>query len=282
MKKFIANTVYRINKRLYYHLRYFAVRKKFAHLKSPQDLSEYLLGEMLKPDFQQYADYTDKVKVRDYVKSIGLDAILPTIYGVWENADDIDFSQLPDSFVLKTNHGCGHHIFCTDKNKLDIPAAKKKLNKLLSKKYSPREPHYQHISPRVYAEEFMHSASNYSLPIDYKIFCTKGQPLGILVCSERNPLSGHCKLNTYDVKWNTTDWLIKEKSAVEIPRPKHLTEMLEIAKKLSAKFDFVRVDLYEINDKIVFGELTFSPHAGFMTCFSDESLKYFVAPILKN
>lgn len=283
MRKFAADTLYRINKELYYRLRYFLVRGRWARFSAPRDLSEYLLSEMLKPDFKKYADYADKIKVRDYVAGKGLAGILPQVYGVWDNADEIDFDTLPDTFVLKTNHGCGNHIFCKAKKNLDIPAIRKKINKLLSKKNLPREPHYSHISPQVYAEELIcdNDAAN-ALPIDYKFLCSKGEPLGILVCVDRDEKHLHSRLCIFDTEWRPLNWLQKNKSERIVPAPPHLKEMTEIARTLSADFDFVRVDLYDTGKQVFFGELTFTPHAGFMTNFNQDSLDYLAVPLLKN
>lgn len=129
----IADSVYRISPRFYYGLRYFIIRKKFPNFKHPKDLSEYLLNEMLKPEFKRFADYTDKIKVREYVKNKKLAYILPQIYGVWDNSEDIDFNKLPKSFALKTNHGCGNHILCKDKSLLDIKKTKRIMGQLIQK-----------------------------------------------------------------------------------------------------------------------------------------------------
>ncbi|MCD7710030.1 MAG: glycosyltransferase, partial [Porphyromonadaceae bacterium] len=272
MKKTIANIVYLINKKFYYRLRYFTIRKHLPNFSSPRDISEYLLAEMLKPNFRRFADYADKVKVCDYVASKGLISILPQIYGIWDNANEIDFDKLPDTFVLKTNHGCGKHIFCQDKKMLDIPSIRKKINRLLSKKYSPREPHYRYITPKVFAEEYIFDSFGENLPIDYKILCVKGIPQAILVCTDRNSETNHCKFLSFSPNWEALNWIIQDKSTKTIPRPIHLEEMLEIAKKLSEDFEFVRVDLYDTSERIFFGELTFTPHAGFMTYFSQEAI----------
>lgn len=99
--QFFADSLYRVSPRFYYGLRFFRVRKRWPDFKRPEDLSEYLLGEMLKPGFKRFADYTDKVKVRAYVERKGLGGLLPKLYGVWDRAEEIDFEALPPQVRLE-------------------------------------------------------------------------------------------------------------------------------------------------------------------------------------
>lgn len=268
----IADFIYKINKKLYYQLRYLYTRHKLANFNKPSNLSEYLLSEMLKPSFKQFAPYADKVQVREYVKSKGLEHILPECYGVWSNADGINFDELPNKFALKTNHGCGNHIICRDKNKLNITEATSQLNDTLSNVFSIREPHYQYIPPKVFAEEFIDDGTGRA-PIDYKFMCINGEPLCILICTDREDGGKLPKLSTYSILWEPLDW-IKENRANKVhTKPENLEEMVKVAKVLSKDFAFVRVDLYNCNSRgVIFGELTFTPASGLMGYFTTEAL----------
>ena len=269
----IANSAFRISPKFYYGLRYFIVRKKMPDFQHPEDLSEYLLSEMLKPDFKQFADYADKIKVRQYVEEKGLASILPEIYGVWNDSKDIDFEKLPASFALKTNHGCGNHILCKDKSRLDVQQARKQMDNLVKKTFSIREPHYKFIAPRIYAEELIQYTDGAALT-DYKFMCVKGEIQCILTCSERSKDFHKVKLCTLDTDWNMLPWMNKKDCSCTIPkRPKHLAEMVQIAKRLSADFDFVRVDLYDTGEKVYFGELTFTPNSGLLTYWTTDTLR---------
>lgn len=267
----VREIVYSINKKLYYQLHYFKVRKHFANFNNPKNLSEYLLAKMIEPEFIRYAPYADKILVREYVASKGLSHTLPQTYGVWANAEEINFDVLPNKFALKTNHGCGNHIICHKKELLDINNAIKKLNKTLNKTYSITEPHYKHITPRIFAEELIDDGKG-ELPTDYKFMCVNGEPKCILICSERgeNTLPLKC---VYSIDWIHLKWVQNDGQNVNIPKPKHLGEMIEIARILSSDFDFVRVDLYDCPDKVVFGELTFSPAEGILSTFTKEALE---------
>lgn len=171
--QFFADSLYRMSPYFYYGLRYFLVRKRWPDFKRPEDLSEYLLGEMLKPEFKRFADYADKVKVREYVERKGLGELLPKLYGVWNRADEIDFEALPEKFALKTNHGCGDHVICKGKSTLCFDEIRAKMNRLVSHPFSIREPHYSFIAPRIYAEELIEYSDCKPL-VDYKLICVKG------------------------------------------------------------------------------------------------------------
>jgi hypothetical protein len=261
-----------LNRKLLYKLQYYHQRGKFPNLIQPKDLSEYVLSEMLKPSFAiKYANYADKIKVRQYVKEMGLDDILLNHYGVWDNANKIDFNELPEKFVLKTNNGCGDHVICRNKNTLDIKKSIQQLNKTLDLPFSfNKEPHYTIIDPLIFCEELIETETG-ELPIDYKITCIKGNPINILVVTERKI---NKKLFMFDLDWHELDYIKKHHLPKSIPeKPKNLKKMIQIATILSTKFDFVRVDLYDTGDKIWFGELSFSPSGGLFRSYTDDALK---------
>ena len=277
-KKGINETIYTISPRLYFQLKYFYTRHKFIRFRNPRNLSEYLLSAMTQKEFESYSQYADKVTVREYVKSKGLNDTLPELYGVWDNAESIDFDALPSAFALKTNHGCGNHVICHDKASLDIEAARATIKKGLSTVYNIYEPHYKLIKPMAFAEELISDGMG-SLPVDYKFMCVNGKPKCILACSERGEKNVPTKA-TYDINWNKLPWTQK---CIEdnMPKPQHLSEMIEIAERLSQDFNFVRVDLYDCPNKVYFSELTFSPAEGILSTFTTQALEL-MNPLASN
>ena len=221
------------------------------------------------------AKLADKYLVRNYLKKHNLENLAPKLYGVYNSPDEIDFDKLPNRFVLKCNHGCGDIEFCENKSKFDTTAAKEHLKNALANDFATQslEPHYHHIKRKIICEEFLPKASGH-LPPDYKFYCFDGKVECILVCSEREK---SLRLDYYDLDWHYLPYALPEhRSKTKAKKPKNLDRMIEIAKTLSTKgFPFVRVDLYNINGKIYFSELTFTPAAGITYYNSDEALKYF-------
>ena len=265
---FVANV---LGRRVNYTMRYYSHRRHLPNFKHPKDLSERILSAMLSKDFLKYADYADKVKVREYVKAKGLEDILLKQYGAWENANQIPFDQLPDHFILKANNGSGGHYICTDKLKMNIPVVIKEMNATLEGASHLRntEPHYCAIKPMILAEELMGDGS--VLPTDYKFHCIKGKVADVFVVCERESGAKYC---TLDTSWQQLPYTKPEFMPASIPpKPEHLKEMVILAEKLSSDFEFVRVDLYDFNGKIYFGELTFSPWGGIMNSYSNEGVE---------
>lgn len=257
--------------RMYHSFAYWHLRRRFANFKNPKDISEHILSSMQKPEFLEYAKYADKVKVRDYIISKGLGDHLLKIYGIWKDANEIDFNKLPEKFALKPNNGSGGHIFCHDKSKIDIPTVREKLNKalILEDIAYKWEPHYSKIEPKIFAEELIETP-NGILPIDYKFTCIKGKIADCFICSERDDNTSSAKYITLDTDWNILPYTFEKYLPKKVPqKPKHLAMMIDIAKLLSADFECVRVDLYEYKDKVYFGELTFSPWGGIMYSYND-------------
>lgn len=258
---------------MYHKFVYHSIRGRWPNFRHPQDLSERLLSSMSKKEFKQYAKYADKVEVREYIKAKGLGDHLLDVYGVWEKAEDIDFDSLPNKFALKPNNGSGGHFICYDKSSIkDIQALRKQMNEslILGRGYH-WEPHYLEIKPRIYAEELIETPDK-SMPTDYKFTCVNGKIVDCFICTERH--GKHCKYITLDTDWNELPYTKDEYRPSTIPaKPKHLKEMIEMAKILSADFKCVRVDLYEYKDKVYFGELTFSPWGGYMYSYNDKGIK---------
>ena len=275
-----ADICYRINPCFYYGLRYFIVRKRWPDFNHPKDLSEYLLGKMLGIDFKQFAIYADKVKVRAYVEAKGFSELLPQLYGVWESAEAIDFDSLPHKFALKTNHGCGNHVLCRKKEELSLENTRCLMDKLISKPFTIREPHYLYIEPRIYAEELIECPQGSSL-VDYKFMCVKGKIKCILICSDRSNDFHDITRVVVNKQWHLLPWISDATSSIKLPDPPiHLDRMVYIAEQLSADFDFVRVDLYDTGKKVYFGELTFTPNSSILTHWTTSALKEMAMDLL--
>ena len=216
----------------------------------------------------------DKYEVRKYIENKKLSELLVKLYGVWGNANDIDFEALPQSFILKTTDGGGGEtvLIVKDKNKEDLSTIKKKLNSWLDRKSvnAGREWAYTGIKKsQIIAEELLINENAPDAGIeDFKILCFNGEPQYIIVDKDR--YIDH-KRNFYTTNWErkyiTTD---HEQFEDEYPKPENLDRMLEIAHILSKDFPFVRVDLYNVDGKIYFGELTFYPWTGYVRFTPDE------------
>lgn len=267
----LAKIATTISPKLYINLSYLHNRGKFPNLKNPKDVSEIILSTMQSGKVNEYSDYVDKIKVREFYKNMGYQQYLPEIYGIWNNADEIDFEKLPDAFALKTNHGCGHHYICKNKSELNIEAAKKIINKALNTRFGLSETQYHSIRPLVYCEEYINDGTG-DLPSDYKFLCTDGEIKCILIVTERTEKT--YKLLTFNTEWEIKNYVMPHYIAKhKFSRPQNLTLMTNIAKQISKNFEFVRVDFYDLGFKIFLGELTFTPQGGIMSYFTKEAIK---------
>lgn len=265
-------------------IRYLLRMKRFANLRNPKDLNEKILWMTLHTDTSEWSRMADKYEVREYIKDCGLDDILVKQYGLWNNMNEIDFDKLPNSFVLKPTHGSGDVVVVRDKTKVDLESIKTKINAELAEHLctSAAELHYTRIPHRVIAEELLINdpvSEMYSKTlIDYKIWCFNGKAQFIWVCMNRFVRNKDgAEVMTYNRDWNahpeycrvTPDFSLAD----PMPKPANYDAMLEVAEKLSAKFPIVRVDLYNLNGKIYFGEMTFTSYGAIMDFYSDEFLQ---------
>lgn len=244
-------------------------RKKMGRpldLKNPKTFNEKLQWLKLYNRKPEYTDMVDKVAVKKYVADIiGEEYIIPTL-GVYSKFEDIDFDELPDKFVLKCTHDSGGLVVCRDKNQLDKNAAKEKIEKSLKRNYywSGREWPYKNVPRKIICEKFMSDFEGTADFTDYKFFCFDGKVECVMVCLERS--SGETKFYFFDEEWTLKRLNLRGKNAPEgftIPKPECMDEMFKIAAKLSKRMPFVRVDLYQSNGHVYFGELTFFPDSGF-------------------
>lgn len=236
-------------------------------LSDPKTLADKICWIELNTNQALAARCTDKWAVRDYVAKKGLADLLVHAYGPWGSVEDIDVDSLPQAFALKATHGCEMNYLVPDKDSLNIDDMLVHARKWLGEDY-PRacvEPHYKLVPHRVYAEDFIGGMDKI---VDYKFHCLNGEPRFVLTCSERDK---GLRLNLYDLDWNSIDGLQGPlRNGKQIARPKLLSEMIDAARTLSTDFDFVRVDLYESDRRIMFGELTFSPACGVMDYYTDD------------
>lgn len=243
-------------------------------LKNPVDLNEKI--QWLKVYYRdpRYVNCADKYLVREYVKQQNHEDILNELYGVYDMADEIKFNQLPNEFVLKATHSSGRNIICNDKSNLNIEETKIRIKKWLNEKHglATGETHYLHIKPRIIAEKYIGNDDG-TLPLDYKIFCFNGRPHCVVVYSDRDKVTLETKRSCFNFNWEPLDLIAKEyyTDPSGFKRPETLDYMYEVAKNLSRPFPFVRVDLYEYKGKVIFGELTFTPAAGFLRMFTQEA-----------
>lgn len=234
------------------------------NLDNPQTFSEKLQWLKLYNRKPYYTKLVDKYLVKDIVGNmIGQEYIIPTL-GVYKHFDDINFESLPNQFVLKCNHDSGSIVVCLDKQNFNIPEAKSFLEKCLAKNYyiASREWPYKNVERRIIAEPYMKDDNN-PLLTDYKFYCFDGEPKFLYVSYG---LADH---GTAFISYMTLDWKPAPFHRPDFqeytecpPRPQSYDKMIEIAKTLSTDMPFVRVDLYEINMKPYFSEMTFFPGDG--------------------
>lgn len=212
----------------------------------------------------RYIELVDKVRVKDYVANvIGERYIIPTL-GVWDSFDDIDFSKLPDQFVLKCNHDSGSIVICRDKNTFDKEKARRKLTKGLKSDmyYWGREWPYHGVKRKILAEEYMEDDDAEELK-DYKLMVFNGKVKCSFVGSERFSEDG-LKITFFDTDWKVMPFERHyPKSKLEIAKPLNYDEMVKLAEKLARDIPFARIDFYEIGGKTYFGEITLYPGSGF-------------------
>jgi hypothetical protein len=226
-------------------------------------------------------ELADKYAVRSYVAQKGYEDTLVKLYGAWESPEQIDADVLPEKFIMKLNNGSGDAVICKDKTSFDPDGLRRSMAGALKSEfgYISAEPHYLDIKPMIIAEELL-DASRQSVEsdslIDYKIWCFNGVPECVFVALNRTKSSLDVLL--YDTEWNVHPECLNftghyRRYEGEIPRPANLDRMLKMAADLSAGFPQVRVDLYEVDGKVYFGELTFTSCCGLMDYFDQDYLR---------
>ena len=236
------------------------------NLKNPQTFSEKLQWLKLYNHKAEYTNMVDKYEAKKYVASIiGEEYIIPTI-GIWDSVDEIDFDKLPNQFVLKCTHDSGGIVICTDKSKLDVKKAKIKLKRGLNRNFytQNREWPYKNIKPRIIGEQYMVDESGYELK-DYKFFCFDGEPKAMFIATDRGVANEETKFDFFDMEFQHLPFTNGHpNSNKEVHKPLGFEKMKQLASSLSRNIPHVRIDFYDINGKIYFGEITFFHWSGTM------------------
>lgn len=255
---------------------------KELNLDNPQTFCEKLQWLKLYNRKPEYTTMVDKYAVKEYVANIiGDEYIIPTI-GVWDRVEDIDWEALPNQFVLKCTHDSGGLVICKDKSTLDIKKAIGKLKKSMKRDYfyDNREWPYKNVKHRIIAEQYMEVEGQEDLT-DYKFFCFNGEPKYCQVIRDRNTKE---TIDFYDMEWNHMPFVglnpIVKNGETPVAEPICIENMICLCKKLSRNIPFSRIDLYVINGKEYFGEITFYPKSG-MGVFSPNEWDYILGDLIK-
>lgn len=251
----------------YLKIAYFVSMGKRLNLDHPQTYNEKI--QWLKLNYRKpiMTQCVDKYEVRKYVAdTIGEKYLIPLVGGPWDSFDEIDFDTLPDRFVLKCTHDSGGLIICRDKSKLDRMQAKKKIEACMRHEFywGVREWPYKDLHPRIIAEAYMEDSSTNELR-DYKFFCFDGIVKALFVASERQTAGVETKFDFFDADYQHLPFTNGHPNAAKVPeKPVCFEQMKVLAARISEGFPHVRVDFYEVNGRVYFGEITFYHWSGLM------------------
>lgn len=251
--------------RAYLKLLYYRNKGEKLRLDPPVNYNEKLQWIKLHDRNPRYSQMVDKYAAKAYVSErVGKEHIIPT-YGVWSHFDEIDFEQLPEQFVLKCTHDSAGYVICRDKSQLDVQAARSKLERGLKRNfyYAGREWPYKDVKPRIIAEKYMEDSEFHELR-DYKFFTFGGVPKLVHIVSNRQNPDEETYGDFFDMDYNHLDLTIGHINAPTPPqRPKNFEKMKAFAAQLSEGTRHLRVDFYEVDGQLYFGELTFFHDSGF-------------------
>jgi hypothetical protein len=232
----------------------------FPDIENPKTFNEKIQWYKLYYNDPLIARCIDKVSFKDYIDEVlGSEYIIPTL-GVYSNADEIDFDVLPDQFVAKANFGsCAREIIIVpDKSKLDMAVARKTISGWKKPWWRSAWGGYEFVQPKILIEKYVEQLAGQVY--DYKLWCFNGDPVLVSVHSDRFV---HHTVDIFDLDWKKQPFAFNHpNSQKEIEPPLHFPQMIEISKRLSKPFPLVRVDFYEVEDRICVGELTFYPGGG--------------------
>ncbi|GGF17150.1 ATP-grasp fold amidoligase family protein [Flavobacterium limi] len=241
--------------------KYFCKNKKILNLDDPKEFMEKIQWLKLHHYKEEYGKYVDKFAVRSFVESKVGGQYLNEVIGIYDNVEQIDFESLPKQYAIRGTHGSGYNVVVKNASSINHIDQKNKLKSFLKSNYynKYRETIYRDVKPRLLIEKYISNCEDGL--VDYKFYCFHGQPKYILVKKAEHGKEKKC---FYDLNWkkivsseDDANWLKSE-----IEKPANFNEMLKVASKLSDQFIFVRVDLYSIEDRVLFGELTFFPTGG--------------------
>ena len=261
------------SKRKYVELQYKYITHHKLNLDNPVRYTEKLqyLRLYVYPKDKEVSRCAGRVGVREYVKELGYEDTLIPIYGIYDSFDEIDFDKLPNKFVMKCTHGSGMNFICKDKSEIDIKELRTKFNCWLKTNYGKKtvELHYSPIKPQIIIESFIEE--NGRLPVEYKIHVFNGIAKSLYVVTARNI---DIRYNNYYIDWTPFEgsqfngW---KKTDYLLQKPDNFDKMVSFAEILAKKFPFVRVDLYDVNGKIYFSEMTFTPAKGTLILDEDKA-----------
>jgi len=260
-KEIVIKCLAWISDETYVKIWYYYRTRKYLRLKNPQKFTEKLQWLKLNDHNPTYTQLVDKYEVRKFVLDrVGEEYLIPLI-GVYDTFDEIDFSIFPSQFVLKCNHDSGSIVICKDKSNFNVDQARKKLNKALKRSHYPvsREWMYKNVNPRIIAEQYIEEKSGQIK--DYKIYCFNGESKLIYVNFDRFV---NTKGNLYTTEWEyiSATLIFEPDPDYVIKKPNNINLLLQIAEKLAKGFLFMRVDMYCVNEKVYFGEMSFYPGGG--------------------
>ena len=285
------NIYYRLTPRFFYISPYlmatfwYAYRVgKLPNLLHPKNANELWMSINLKAmknptDSALRIKCADKYAVRQYVIDKGYGDILNDCYGVFDSFDEIDFESLPNQFVLKMTTACGMNFICKDKSQLDIVELKKIVDSwyknLNDFGLKTAEWHYMEITPRLIVEKYLSMLGESISLVDYKFHCFNGKIYHIETLYDRDVCNHTLVCDAYTLDWERKEVVMPQYQMNRrmLPKPQNLEYMKRVAGMLSADFEYVRVDMYEVDGKVLFGELTFTPAGCIDDSFKEEELK---------
>lgn len=254
---------------------YYSTFHRHWDFNNPKDLIEKIYWLELYTDTSLWTKCADKYRVREYIKDLGLQQYMPKLLGCWKNGREIDFRELPNSFVIKSNNGCATVKVVNDKSKLDIKKMRREIWQWLHLPYGAdnAQLHYMSIKPCIIAEELLQNDYKELSPnslVDFKVYCINGEPQFIWVAYNR--VNMHVHVQCYDKEWephpeyliNTMSHYVYDPNDTQISKPECLEELLDVARKISAPFPQLRADFYIVHGRPVIGEMTFSQGYGFL------------------
>ena len=277
MNKNIKTVMSSISPKFTTYLMYLYNFGKFPNMKNPKDINEKLQYLKLKTYYNNpvVTQCVDKYRVRAYLEERGFANILPKLIigGITDPEEiRIHWKDFPDSFVIKCNHGCGYNILVRDKSKVNVDKVVKQIAEWIKEDYWKYycEPQYKNVKKCILVEQYLADDIQ-----TYKFYCFNGNPK-VLYVSENGPNGEKdLYLDYYDMEWNHLDLTLGDHLHAEklTEKPKNIEEMVELARKLSEDFPFVRVDLYDVDGSVYFSELTFIPTGGNMKLKPESTIK---------
>ena len=262
--KFVRHGLYNyLSDEKYLSCRYSKKMKKNLNLENPLLFTEKLQWLKINDRNKLYTKMVDKYEAKEYIEAkVGKKYVVPTL-GLYNSFDEIDFSSLPNDFIMKCTHNSGGAVVCVNRGNLDIKAARKKINKCLNHNhyYSGREWPYKNVKPRIIIEKLL-SNSDGSEVVEYNFFCFNGVPKLVMTCHGDKRIKRYNDF--YDMDFNKMNLKCEyDNSSIVEKKPKQFEQMVSMSKKLSENIPHLRVDLYLCDDKIYVGELTFFHWGGF-------------------